>query len=350
MARTYRPGNHHATCTVLRGKSQTGKSGFIRLCFPEEFQQEWYHDGIKLTDDVKSYFYSLGPVVFPEWGEMVKREKDANQIKQRLTSDVIVTDLKHVGTRSYPVRHVVWGSSNNDDPLPADESGNLRFMVLDTEIPSYQSLEEFMIANRNQIWAQAKHYYENHPRQTHVSQIPDHIVRQQLIDNRGRGFSNSALDDILFQALQPMLNKAKPFQLHQVLKCVSDYLNNERENPADKQLELATRSHHQIKNFLRAQGCHQYSGRQRDYHGESTNNRGSYWHPTTDKDECPFCPAKSSVDTSQKPDIMYQPGEAKPDMMAPASRLDQYGNPKPRVLEEAEEIVDIAKLLNTSGV
>ena len=59
-----------------------------------------------------------------------------------------------------PRRFIIVGSTNHPTPLPNDRSGNRRFVVVPVEKASPQKVIEFWEENRDQVWAEAVHRYE----------------------------------------------------------------------------------------------------------------------------------------------------------------------------------------------
>jgi len=156
VRRVYQPGCKHDTATVLQGKQGIKKSSFWHSLFGPFFSDAL--DDISSKDSILTLHRSWGM----EWAELdsVTSKKHAGHIKSFLSRS---TDFLRVpygkAVEEWPRRGIIVGSSNKQDGLLFDDTGNRRFHVIPCTTNSID-LDSLQI-ERDNIWASAVHSYKN---------------------------------------------------------------------------------------------------------------------------------------------------------------------------------------------
>ena len=166
VAKAYYPHSKAHVCLVLIGAQGIGKSSFWQMSMPAEHRHEWVTDGIQLDGSRKEFAESCGNAVLGEIAELTgsgsrsKRE----HIKQVMTSSGMNIRFSYARSATlWQPKLVFVGTSNSKAPLPADPTGNRRFIALKvakhelmkTNLQQVQYLADFWDYNREKIWANA---------------------------------------------------------------------------------------------------------------------------------------------------------------------------------------------------
>ena len=204
VARAYEPGAKLDIMPVLIGPQGVGKSAFLANMFPARYQSEWFSDAVDLNapDARRLIEPTLGKVVV-EFSEMVgSRRADVERLKAFVTrqndGDVRLAYAHNPEERLR--RWVGIGTTNDDDPLPNDPTGNRRFVIAKT--PNGSHIEAVMEKYRDQLWAEATHRYANSlPIQAtdsleipHDATFPRHLIELQTTTNRAHRSRNETLE------------------------------------------------------------------------------------------------------------------------------------------------------------
>ena len=160
IRRTYDPGSRHDECPILIGPEGCGKSTFCEHLAPH---YHYYKSGYNwATGRQKMVEQTLGKVIVEASEMMGMDEKTAESIKDTISSSVNKIRLPfRRDAFDYLATHIFIGTSNEKRILPyAGHGGNRRFIPLEVgrgeKCPS-----EYLKENRDQLWAEAKHYYSN---------------------------------------------------------------------------------------------------------------------------------------------------------------------------------------------
>lgn len=129
IQRALTPGCKFDYCIVIQGKQGTGKSTLLQFL---ALQDEFFTDDLKDLGSDKAFELFRGKWIV-ELGEMLftKRTKEIESIKSFLSrrSDRFRTPYeKHAA--DFPRCCIFIGTTNNDDFLPDDKTGNRRFVPL----------------------------------------------------------------------------------------------------------------------------------------------------------------------------------------------------------------------------
>jgi predicted P-loop ATPase len=159
VARIYHPGTKFDTVPVLDGAQGIGKSTIWRLLAGDEY----FSDALSLTDmNDKSGAEKLQGFWIIEIGELVgMRKADIEKVKSFLsTSDDKYRPSYGKVVESHPRQCVVVATVNGERGYLRDITGNRRFWIVkcrQTESAVHWRIDKEV---RDQIWAEAKHYFE----------------------------------------------------------------------------------------------------------------------------------------------------------------------------------------------
>lgn len=159
VARIMRPGCQHDTMLVLRGEQGIRKSSFIRALYGDAA----FTDQASLSDchnkDNLAMLVGHWGVEFPELSGL--RKGEVEDVKKFITSREDTYRAPYERSLSNnPRTCVLWGTTNEECPL-MDTTGNRRFQIITcTRKLTLDELHEIE-ANRDQIWAEAVHMYNN---------------------------------------------------------------------------------------------------------------------------------------------------------------------------------------------
>jgi len=158
VARVYRPGIKFDYCTVIVGDQGIGKSTTLA-----RMGGAWFSDSVPELTGTKALESLQGSWIL-ELGEMAAyRKADVEAVKHFIskTEDRFrVAYGKRV--EHFPRRCVFFATTNEEDFL-RDVTGNRRFWIINTKggkpfVDFHDYLDEETVG---QLWAEAKHYFEN---------------------------------------------------------------------------------------------------------------------------------------------------------------------------------------------
>lgn len=155
VQRAYSPGCKLDEIPVLIGEQGIGKSAFLRACLPDD-ASGWFADGLHLADKPKERAEALLGRVIVEAAEMAGSTRaDLESLKAFLTrQDDGSVRLSYRRNPEVMLRRcIIVGTSNTDDCLPNDPTGNRRFVPISCLYGINQ--EENMARERAQCWVEA---------------------------------------------------------------------------------------------------------------------------------------------------------------------------------------------------
>ena len=160
VARIYEPGTKFDTMLVLSGDQGIGKSSF----FKDLIGPEYFSDTLSLTDmNDKTGAEKLQGYLIIEVAELAGMKKaDIEKVKSFLSTsdDKYRPSYGHV-VESHPRQCIIVGTVNGKEQgFLRDITGNRRFWVVKLHQSEQRVNFHFSDADRQQIWAEAKHYYE----------------------------------------------------------------------------------------------------------------------------------------------------------------------------------------------
>ena len=156
--RAHAPGAKLDEMPVLVGPQGIGKSALLLNLFPPE-HAGWVNDGLNLAADPKVRAEALLGRVLVEAGEMAGSTRaDLESLKAFVSrqDDGGIRLAFRRNPEPAPRRCIIVGTSNRQDVLPNDPSGNRRFVPVVLNRPT-QAVEEYLALHRDQLWAEARH-------------------------------------------------------------------------------------------------------------------------------------------------------------------------------------------------
>ena len=161
--RTFRPGTKLDEMPVLIGPQGCGKSTALRALLPPE-RDEWFSDGLRLAADDKVRAEALQARVIVEAAEMAgstRAERESLKAFLSRTDDGAVRLAYRRDPETMRRRCVMAGTTNDSHCLPADPSGNRRFVALNVRsgLDGAAGVRAYLDDARGQLWAEALHRY-----------------------------------------------------------------------------------------------------------------------------------------------------------------------------------------------
>lgn len=157
VARIYTPGCKLDYCLVLVGEQGQGKSTILNI-----LGGQYYTEGTKITADAQKMYESIKGYWVCEIGELAglkKTEVEDAKVSISKRADVVRTPYaRH--PQEFKRCCVFFGSTNKDTFL-IDTTGNRRFWPVGINIkPKTKNVFTDLALERDQIWAEAKYYFE----------------------------------------------------------------------------------------------------------------------------------------------------------------------------------------------
>lgn len=159
VTRIYHPGTKFDTVPVLDGAQGIGKSTMWKSLAGDEY----FSDALSLTDmDDKSGAEKLQGFWIIEIGELAGMKKaDIEKVKSFLsTSDDKYRPSYGKVVESHPRQCVVVATVNGEQGYLRDITGNRRFWIVKCRQTENAVRWKITPEERDQIWVEAKHYYE----------------------------------------------------------------------------------------------------------------------------------------------------------------------------------------------
>ena len=204
--RTFEPGTDLHETPVLIGPQDSGKSSAVRWALPQTTEaRRWFSEGINLAGDDQERVEALLGRVLVEASELAGSTRaELESLKAFLTrSDDGNVRLPYRRNTEMLLRTCcIVGTSNTRECLPADPSGNRRFVPIDVRAgeAGHAGVRVYLTVNRGQLWAEAVHLY----REGVSARLPEALkVRQADVNaehRRGDEMLEVRLDGWLYHA------------------------------------------------------------------------------------------------------------------------------------------------------
>ena len=159
VARIYQPGIKFDCMLVLDGEQGIGKS----TLFKELAGEEYFSDSLQLSDmDSKAAAEKIQGFWICEIAELAGMKKaDIEKVKSFLSSSDDKFRPSYGKTvESHPRQGILVASVNGDRGYLRDITGNRRFWVVKLHQTEQVKTFEFSEEDRDQIWAEAKYYFQ----------------------------------------------------------------------------------------------------------------------------------------------------------------------------------------------
>jgi predicted P-loop ATPase len=157
VARVFNPGCKYDYCLIMSGAEGIGKSTLLRV-----MGGRWFNDSIT-TLEGKEGMEQLHHAWVVELGELssIKRS-DVEQVKAHLSKQVDIYRAAYARRVLEHPRQCVFCGTTNEALFLKGDTGNRRFWVIPVvaELRKYRDWSEAIRRDRDQLWAEAVHYYK----------------------------------------------------------------------------------------------------------------------------------------------------------------------------------------------
>ena len=245
VQRAYEPGCKLDETLVMIGPQECGKSSLVQSIIPPAKQREWFTDAIDLSATDKVLAEATAGRVICELGEMAGiTKKELSKIKQWLSRQ------DDGGTRKVWVKHAnenlrrfICIGTANGDCLPNDNTGNRRFVAIETHDKRAKvKPETYLDKHRNELFAQAHKLYKDGER----ANMPYELREKQDSNNDQYRANDEYTEDIVKLKLDAA--EYAPGERFKLSEFVDD-LNRERPTGAPAISPFA------VKKALQMSGC-----------------------------------------------------------------------------------------------
>ena len=157
VARVFNPGCKYDYCLIMSGAEGIGKSTLLRV-----MGGKWFNDSIT-TLEGKEGMEQLRRAWVVELGELssIKRS-DVEQVKAHLSKQVDIYRAAYARRVLEHPRQCVFCGTTNEALFLKGDTGNRRFWVIPVvaKLRKYRDWSEAIRRDRDQLWAEAVHYYK----------------------------------------------------------------------------------------------------------------------------------------------------------------------------------------------
>ena len=193
IQRCYEPGCKLDEVVVLVGKQGIGKSSILKRLLPPDEADSWFSDSLNMTDTLQKRAEALQGRVICELSDLQGFNRaDLQSLKSFITrTDDGSTRMAYRRNPETTLRRsVLIGSSDRAECLPNDPAGLRRFVPI--ECREGCNVEQFMTANRAQVWGEALAIYRagetraNLPRslmRLQSDRAEDHRRKDQIVED-----------------------------------------------------------------------------------------------------------------------------------------------------------------------
>lgn len=200
VARVFNPGCKYDYCLIMSGAEGIGKSTLLRV-----MGGSWFNDSITTTEG-KEGMEQLRRAWLIELGELssIKRS-DVEQVKAYLSKQMDIYRAAYGRRVSEHPRQCVFCGTTNEALFLKGDNGNRRFWVIpvNAALRKYHNWHEALTRDRDQLWAEAVHYYKQGER-LYLSDELEAQAKQRQQD------FNDDNDDPIVAMLDKYLNTLLP--------------------------------------------------------------------------------------------------------------------------------------------
>lgn len=161
VARVYQPGIKFDYTMILQGKQGLGKSTFLRLL---SLNDEWFNDSLDSLDSDKAAQSLMGSwiVELAELKSLARTAGGVESVKRFLTATQDKYRVPYERRADIFLRQCVFAGTTNKLDFLQDETGNRRFLIIQTGIsePTKDLFAPDAVDDMKAAWAQAVHIWK----------------------------------------------------------------------------------------------------------------------------------------------------------------------------------------------
>ena len=186
--RIYQPGCKFDYAMTLQGKQGLGKSTFLRLL---ALNDEWFSDSLDNLDSDKAVQSLMGSwiIELAELKALARTGGGIDSVKRFLSATQDKYRQPYARRADIFLRQCVFAGTTNKSNFLCDETGNRRFLIIQTGItkPSKNLFCDEAINDIRQAWAEAMHIYKN--------ENPKLVLPKEFLEEAERLQAESEIDD-----------------------------------------------------------------------------------------------------------------------------------------------------------
>ena len=194
LQRAFKPGCELKEAPVLCGAQRLGKSPLIACLFPESQRGAWFGDTLRFSDKPQQMLESCLGRVLVEYAELAAVQIRDNEGMKAFLSRRIDNGVRLAYARLpviLPRRYAVVFTSNQENPLPNDASGNSRYVPV--ACTHGADMDALLEAEREQLWAEGLWRY----RQGERANLPRALYEAQERATENARSKDNAIEDKL---------------------------------------------------------------------------------------------------------------------------------------------------------
>lgn len=200
VRRARHPGWKYDHMIVLHGPQGSGKSTFWKELLPDS---EFFSDDLDLAAGSKERAEQLQGKVLVESAELRGMSRaELNSLKAFISRN---SDYYRAAYARFASDHkrmcVIVGTTNDQQCLPNDSSGNRRFVVVSIK-PLYtrnaEMIKEYLDEHRKQIWAEAVYLHEN---ESEIFVPPELQSTQETENEKFRSSPHESLEEAVLSVM-----------------------------------------------------------------------------------------------------------------------------------------------------
>ena len=196
VQRTYEPGCLLREIPILIGDQRMGKSQLLRNLLPAD-QHDWFSDDLCMSDPSQKRLESILGRVIVELSELSGfRRADLESLKSFISRrDDGATRLSYRRDPEQALRRcILVGTSDNQECLPNDPSGNTRFVPIQCSEGS--DVESYLDEHREMLWAEGLAYYKSRIRANVPRRLMELQAEHAETHRRKDGIVEDAIENI----------------------------------------------------------------------------------------------------------------------------------------------------------